>query len=72
MCNKCNNIVSWIWGFITDLLYTVQENPNLWEQVCRSLGLKAVKVIANQKDVLVQKFSTNYIPSQIDEQVMLL
>ncbi|KAK3887663.1 hypothetical protein Pcinc_008247 [Petrolisthes cinctipes] len=47
----------------------VHENPNLWEQVCRSLGLKAVKVIANQKDVLVQNFSTDYIPSQIDEQI---
>ncbi|KAG7170707.1 eIF-2-alpha kinase activator GCN1-like 1 [Homarus americanus] len=47
----------------------VRENPNLWEQVCRSQGLKAEDVIASQKDKLVQQFTTDYSPSPINEEI---
>ncbi|XP_071537961.1 stalled ribosome sensor GCN1 [Panulirus ornatus] len=47
----------------------VRENPNLWEQVCRSQGLRAEDVVASQKDILVQQFTVDYIPSPINEQI---
>lgn len=47
----------------------VSDNPNVWEQVCRSQGLKAYDVISSQREKLVQQFTTDYAPSPINEQI---
>lgn len=54
------------------LLPAAREYPALWEQVCRSMGLVARDVIASQKDTLVKQFTTEFIPSPIDQQVTLM
>ncbi|KAG0719257.1 eIF-2-alpha kinase activator GCN1 [Chionoecetes opilio] len=46
-----------------------QEYPNLWEQVCRSMGLAAVEVITSQQTTLIRQFTTDFKPSPIDQQV---
>ena len=46
-----------------------REYPALWEQVCRSMGLVADQVIASQRDVLIKQFTTDFVPSPIDQQV---
>lgn len=48
---------------------TVRENPNLWEQVCRSQGLKVEEVIKSQEGDIVPQLTTEYIPSPVNESV---
>ncbi|XP_037791429.1 eIF-2-alpha kinase activator GCN1-like [Penaeus monodon] len=48
----------------------VRENPNLWEQVCRSQGLKVEEVIKSQEGDIVPQLTTEYIPSPVNESVL--
>lgn len=46
-----------------------REYPELWKQVVRSMGLAPGQVIASQQDTLIKQFTTEFVPSPIDQQV---